>query len=105
MAREFFVISRDEKRAERWRQMHPRLSHPFEVRGCSVEEITRNEDHIGSQPQEHVDDALGETAAADMSKVHVAYQGSHSRPPTFREDRQFHGNSPHANPKGIDDGV
>ncbi len=105
MAREFFVISCDEKRAQGRRQMHPRLGHTFEVGGRSVKKITRNEDHVGSKAQEHVDDALREAAAPDVSKVHVADQGCHSAPPGFREVRKLHGDSPHANPEGIDDGV
>src|SRR5712664_1455988 len=105
MAREFFVISCNEKGAQRWRQVHPRLGHPFEVRGRSVKEITGNEDHVRSEAQEHMDDTLRETVAPDMSKVHIADQGCHSSPPRFWEVRKLYGDSSHANKEGIDDGV
>src|ERR1700737_5502975 len=85
--------------------MPPRLGDPFKVRGRSVKEVTRNEDHVRSKAQEHVDDMLRETAAPDMSQVHFADQGCPSAPPRFREVRKFHGNSSHPNPEGIDDGV
>src|ERR1700730_19164288 len=85
--------------------MHPRLGDPFKVRGRSVKEVTRNEDHVRSKAQEHVNDMLRETAAPDMSQVHVADQRCHSASPRFRKVRKFYGNSSHANPEGIDDGV
>jgi hypothetical protein len=44
--------------------MHPRLGHPLEVGGRPVKEITRDEDHVRSKAQEHVDDAPRETAAS-----------------------------------------
>jgi hypothetical protein len=48
---------------------------------------------------------VGETAAADMSKVHVDDQGSDSPVPRFRKVRKLHGDSSHADPEGIDNGV
>src|SRR5258708_863980 len=104
MVREFFVISCNEKSAQRWRQVHPRLGHPFEVRGRSVKEITGNEDHVGSEAQEHMDDTLRETVAPDMSKVHVADQGCHPSPPRFWEVRKPYAASSHANTERIDAG-